>query len=559
MDGKSVIYSAVAIFLSLSMSSCTSMNSYRNPASNADELSVHEQQILSKNAVYQAMSSSKNKKDVAAAAAFQLSANEAQELPAILEKLKKILHHPFGINTHNPGALMSSGMDRNPEKKEVRITSWNIERGQQLEKISSFITVSSGGQCNRAQAQNILKSKNDKKGERAIDELCALSESDILILNEVDFGVCRSGYKAVASAIASRLNMNYVYAPSFYEAEPAKNGLEKNTDPFCVSEKTEQTKNLTGNALLSRFPLNHVQVIPLPVGYVTKEGEPATADNNDTYCYDWHEDEIKGASLIDKGVQLGAKYIFNETIKRELRYGGRNAIVADVELPGGSTVTVVAAHLENKSKPSCRLAQMRYIMNRVNTSHPLVIGGDMNTTGTDGGRKEIKNTIWDITLSQTVKSQNFWLNIFGLSNPVTAMLGYGKQAFRKLTTTQNPTRVDAKWLRDNPEGALFSYIKDQGFVWKGNAQDSLSGKNEGPWSTTNARDKIGFVGTHYLNRTYGMEGISKLDWLFVHTKGDQCAHSKFPRTLGAIRQQIGRDEFPSDHVPITLLLEVPCS
>ncbi|MGZ3691744.1 MAG: endonuclease/exonuclease/phosphatase family protein [Pseudobdellovibrio sp.] len=562
---KKYLLAGALISTSLFIASCVSMQN-RNPANDgSDSLSLHEMQILSKDATFKFFKSDSTNTQ---AQPFILTDAEKAELPAAMAKMRGILHKPVINNSINVNAdFANTGIDRSSGRKEFRMTSWNIERGQQFDKIKQFFSARENGLCTPALAQSALPWRHDSKDhtildtdkkQRALDEACALNESDIIVFNEVDDGLCRSGYHSVAAELAQHLNMNYVFAPQFFEAEPSKSGLLPAQSEYCHQENLSLTKNFTGNALMSRYPLTNVKVVPLPVGYLTKDGQPATKEHNDTYCYDWYADEVKGPTLVDKGVREGAKVIFNEDIDRELRYGSRNAIVADVALPNG-VVTVIAPHLENKAKPSCREAQMRFLLSQVHTTHPMIIGGDMNTTGSDGGHRSLAKSIWDTTISQTVESQGFWFRIFDVSVPfLSSEITAGKMAFSKLTLTQNPTRVDLKWLRPNPEGHLFSFIKDQGFVFKGDSTKSVSGKDEGPWSTTNARDKMGFEGTHYLNRTFVTEGVSKLDWFFVKTNGDKCFQSKFPRTLGQLHEGVGAKEFPSDHVPITLLFDAPC-
>ncbi len=566
MKNSQVLSLASSFLLPMIVASCVSMNpNDRTPAGEPQALTLQEMQILSKDVTSRYF---RNDKNLEFEKQFQLSDEEKALLPAAEEKVKSVLHKPVIVNTVDAGKFVHEGVDRAADRKEIRVTSWNIERGQHFEKLVSFFSVAKEGKCNREKVASDFPWKKDEKNQTildsdkrqlALDEACALNETDVLIVNEADYGLCRSGYRSVAAELAAELKMNYVFAPSFFEAEPSKAGLIQATNEFCKEEKLSETKNLTGNALLSRYPIQNVKVVPLPVGYLTKEGAPATKENNDTYCYDWHDDEISGPTVIDRGVALGARAIFGELVGRELRFGSRNAIVADIALPTG-VITVVAAHLENKAKPSCRQAQMRHLLKQISSPHPLVIGGDMNTTGNYGGHRSVKRTAWDLVIGQTVESHGFWLRVFGVSLPMGVGMGIngGKAAFSKLSLTQNPTRVDLKWLRPNPEGHLFSFLKDVGFVFEGGKEISTFGKDQGPWSSTNARDKLGFEGTHYLNRTYGSEGVSKLDWFFVKPTGDRCAVPRFPRTLGRLYEGIAKDQFPSDHVPITLLMGAPC-
>ena len=51
----------------------------------------------------------------------------------------------------------------------------------------------------------------------------------------------------------------------------------------------------------------------------------------------------------------------------------------------GDHVTIVAGHLENRTTPKGRVKQMDEILDLIKPiSHPVIVAGDMNTTGSDG-------------------------------------------------------------------------------------------------------------------------------------------------------------------------------
>lgn len=62
------------------------------------------------------------------------------------------------------------------------------------------------------------------------------------------------------------------------------------------------------------------------------------------------------------------------------------SLIVELEVPGvPESLTVVSTHLEDRAKSSCRRQQMGEIVRQVRSiPGPLVIGGDLNTSGTDG-------------------------------------------------------------------------------------------------------------------------------------------------------------------------------
>ena len=74
------------------------------------------------------------------------------------------------------------------------------------------------------------------------------------------------------------------------------------------------------------------------------------------------------------------------SVLREVRRGNRIALLADIEdssLPLGA-MTVVATHLEDKTKPENRHKQLEEILAYIkDTPHPVILAGDMNTSGSD--------------------------------------------------------------------------------------------------------------------------------------------------------------------------------
>lgn len=183
----------------------------------------------------------------------------------------------------------------------VRALAWNIERGAVFEAILNALA-------------------NDER----------LSDRDVLLLTELDYGMARSGNRFVAQEIAKALGLNYAFAP-VYVALQKGSGVESDVEG-------ENTVSIHGVATFSRYPLTNVHAIPLPNG----------------------KDKMWG---------------------KEKRLGHLRAVVADVEHPAG-TFRTVTVHLDVHCSRAHRRLQMKTILEHLAKLPPMptLIGGDWNTT-----------------------------------------------------------------------------------------------------------------------------------------------------------------------------------
>ncbi len=184
----------------------------------------------------------------------------------------------------------------------IRATAWNIERGIRLEEII-----------------------------RALKEQPAMSESDLLLLTELDYGMARTENLNVVREIACALSFNYAFAPC-YMALSKGCGLE-------ALVPGENTLSLHGNALLSRYPIYEAHALALPNG----------------------KDKMKG---------------------KEKRLGCQRAVIADVSHPAGR-LRAVSLHLDALSSLNHRKRQMRLVLDHLESLSPrlpVLIGGDWNTS-----------------------------------------------------------------------------------------------------------------------------------------------------------------------------------
>ena len=176
---------------------------------------------------------------------------------------------------------------------------WNIERGQEFDQITTALR-------DPEEFYKLCAKRQLKPARLALieEEAELLSQSDLLILNEVDSGMKRSEYHDVASELAAALHMYYAYAIEFVEVDPVTLGIEVTDETVLENEMRadpKRYKGLHGSAILSRYPLKNAKVLRLPV------------------CHDWYAGEVKPVPKIEKLKRLGSEKAFLEAIAQERR------------------------------------------------------------------------------------------------------------------------------------------------------------------------------------------------------------------------------------------------
>jgi len=79
------------------------------------------------------------------------------------------------------------------------------------------------------------------------------------------------------------------------------------------------------------------------------------------------------------------------------------ADISDAGIPGG-IATVVATHLEDKAKPSERVKQLEEVLTEIkNIDHPVILAGDMNTSGSDSTPTSFQREV-----KKRLGSTSFW-------------------------------------------------------------------------------------------------------------------------------------------------------
>src|SRR6185503_72009 len=210
--------------------------------------------------------------------------------------------------------------------------------------------------------------------------------ADVWILNEVDWGVKRTQYREVVRELGETLKMNWAYGVEFLEVDSKQLGTdafdygedqgsrEKLLEEFKVDK--DRLRALHGNAVLSRYPIRSVRLVPFTIGY------------------DWFKES--GIRPLEKGKRKAA-ILIGEDLMREVRRGQRTTLFVDLDVPEipGQRLTIASTHLENRAKPKIRKEQMKELIDEIyQVSNPVIVAGDLNTTGGNSTPTSVENMLY---------------------------------------------------------------------------------------------------------------------------------------------------------------------
>ena len=194
-----------------------------------------------------------------------------------------------------------------PDPSRVMAVHWNIEHGNRYEAVAAAL--------------------------RDHPQLAA----DLVLLNEVDLGMGRSGNRDVAGDLAQTLGFHGAWAPLFLETTSGRDD-----DPTLAGATINQ-ESLFGLAILSRWPIAEARVIELP--------------SPEAFQFDV-----------------------------ERMYGRHIGLVAAIERPGNPFVAV-STHLEVHRTRAARARQLATLTGSlVREGRPVILGGDFNSHTFDRGR-----------------------------------------------------------------------------------------------------------------------------------------------------------------------------
>ena len=488
----------------------------------------------------------------------QLSLDQEMS-PELAEKLRLLTTTPFVNNEAYLSGARPQAIELPRLGPSLRVALWNIERGLELDYIELFLKDKDAFMA-KVQAER-KEAKENKKGVRAVDlekipeEIETLKSADVWILNEVDWGVKRTEYREVVRELGKALNMNWAYGVEFLEIDPKQLG----TDTFDDGETKEEQQQLQevfavdkdrlralhGNAVLSRYPIRSARLVPLTVGY------------------DWFkESKIRP---LEKGKRKAATLI-GEDLLREVRRGGRTTLYVDLDVPEapGHRVTIASTHLENRAKPKIRRQQIEELLNEVrDTTNPVIIGGDMNSTGTDSTPTSVENMLY-----KRYGSLDFWTTKGIQWTTGVGFVYTGAKTAMKLSGVQyriDPTSANIPGASPNLERAFFSSVEKFRFSdgkaidFRGIPERTVNG-TAGTLADSNQRQGAGFTPTFVAQLIWGNVKLAKfkLDWFFVKSDIDTPRDAKGPYQFAPhfARTLVNLNNAPpepiADHSPMTI-------
>jgi endonuclease/exonuclease/phosphatase family metal-dependent hydrolase len=219
----------------------------------------------------------------------------------------------------------------------------DVKKIEEVDRIYSDNSVSRNFKGNGKDKIVFLNAERGK----SLDEIEAyfeyhpdLKDASIILLNEIDVGMARSGNRNNAKEFGERLSMNWFFGVEFLE-------LTKG-EPSERASGDENKESLHGNAILSKYPIKSMEILRLPMKY------------------DW----------------------FFDFQKRE---GGRVALFATIEI-NGRDILFVSVHLENRTDEQGRCKQLRAVADLADKKYPdlpVIIAGDMNTFTYEDGDDEV--------------------------------------------------------------------------------------------------------------------------------------------------------------------------
>jgi endonuclease/exonuclease/phosphatase family metal-dependent hydrolase len=450
----------------------------------------------------------------------------------------------------------------------LRVAQWNIERGLEFDAIR--LTFTDSKHFNALMEDKGSKADENERAEIR-EQLRVLQQADLLILNEVDWGMNRTRFRNVAAELADAFGMNYAYGVEFVEVDPITMGI----DPQVVLREVEEAyaephedraemiayvkqimtpdpkryRGLHGTAILSRYRLENVRLIP----FLTR-------------AHDWYAEEKK-ISIPEKAEGKVSGAVFKEQLVRQVRRGGRTMLLADIadpDFPSGR-VTVVATHLEDVTTPANRQKELQEILDEIGgIDHPVILAGDMNTSTHTGVPISVTRA-----LKQRLGNGKWWaeqgaIQAVRYTTPFGWAYDVSLGAIGFMRKVDDPTRASIPLLGDNPEAKFFGMLErfrfadGSAFDFRGDSKRSYKDRT-GTLANSNERSEKGFVPTSELEKTFGPVGQYKLDWMFIRPgslmkpKGVNDSGRfapRYGRTLKALNHSI--PQRISDHNPITV-------
>lgn len=476
--------------------------------------------------------------------------SQSSQVSGSLEfKLEKLYNSSIVDNSASRAGVKPTQKSYDILGSSMGVVTWNIEKSM---SIRDHLIPALKNEGSFLRGLNSKTKNNDKKLKDAAEQRLRLIAADIIILQEMDVGHPRSGYINSPQEIARTLNMNYAYAPHQIEVDP------KYFDPKSKDKvDPARYKGLFGTAVLSRYPIKKVDVIPLK-----------------TPSYDWNKGEREKLSFVEKLRRGSANVLLGEKMEREVKHGKRALQIVELEVPGqpNNTVTVVNVHLEIKTSPKNRAAQMKEILEYIeDIPGTVIMAGDFNSSAQDVSPTNLGR------VAQNIVTNPSHLVSATVSATTTAStpINMARKGVNALKNFRNPMAPHIPLILPNNQRGLFKQIEkmkfsDGGcFDFRGDAERSTGGLKSF-WnkkaSNSNERGALsGFKPTFETERGSFLLH-QRLDWMFIKSGHLDChdkaqASYRMAPHFGEVLDGFNRrqDKEFSDHDPmyVALPLEEP--
>ncbi len=431
----------------------------------------------------------------------------------------------------------------------LHLVSWNIEKSIQMK---DAITAFSSADRFRSLIDPQKAPEGSLKYKMVLQQRDRLEKADVIVLQEMDIGVKRSGYINAAGELARALKMNYAYAPEQLEIDPVYLGLEKiyydngivdqeQTDYYAVDPA--KYKGAFGIAVLSRYPIKKAQAFQLK-----------------SQAYDWFAGEKPKIGFVEETRRVGSEVLFHNQLTREIKAGGRTFFRVDLAVPGlpEGTLTIINIHLEIKCLPKAREAQMAEILSYIRgIRHPVIMVGDFNSAPED-----LSPTSASRVATRVVESPETWVSVgTAVLLPYALAINATRYAAKYTKNFNDPFAKDIAVIAPNPLKPLFEMIQNyrfsdgRAFDFRGDAVRSMNGK-EGILANSNQRSRKAFKTSWSVKRPISIIGKYRLDWVFVKSTYlkdpyDKTAPYRFAPHFGETLEEMNTSlKTPiSDHHP----------
>lgn len=438
--------------------------------------------------------------------------NDPKPSGSLHAKLERLFSKPIVSNEAYYQGKRPERLQNGAMGDFLRVATWNIEKSIRVGEVAEVLR-------SKEAFEALLTRKALVPDSPAYTEMMRererLISADVILLQEMDIGISRSGYRDAARDLAKTLGMNYAYAPQQLEIDPVLLGLETVPDGRGgqVRHQPDEAryKGVFGVAVLSRYPIRNAQCFQL-------KSQP----------YDWYEGEKAQADLAEGVRRLATEIVFENQIMREMKVGGRGYFRVDLAVPSlpGDTLSVINNHLEIKARPRDREAQMEEILSYIrDIPHTVVMAGDHNSA-----LEDLSPTSITRVFSRTTTSPQTWLSVgtnLLLAAPVA--VNSGRILLNSAKNLHSPLAFHIPVLFPNKTRGLFSKVEkfrfaDGGkFDFRGDRDRSIN-RSSAKLANSNEKALKGQTPTFSVQRPIGPLGRSRLDWMFV--KPAPVAHAE---------------------------------